>query len=150
MRKMALAVLLAGFFGTAAAGELDSAADMRYVDSGDYSAKLLYRMEFGGERQVAQSLGLRFDNEAAAARGMPSLFQARFGEQGLDKLALNGVDLRGAMLSSNQASGGGFFSSLSVAQWVALGFTAVVFGTVAYDASDSDEPTTVSGTGTGS
>ena len=145
MRISALGAILAVFAGAASAGDL---AEPRTYDSNDYSAQVYYRVAFGGEQRQAQSLGLRFDNEAAAAHGAPSLLQASFGEQGFDRLAVNGVDLRGAMLSAGQASGGGFFSSLSVAQWVALGFTAIVFGTVAVDATDDDEPA-VSGTGGG-
>ncbi len=145
MKISALGLALATFAGAAAAGD---PAELRNYESNDYSARLYYRMDFGGNQRQAQSVGLRLDNERAAARGAPSLFQARFGEQGLDKLAVNGVDLRGAMLSSNQAGGGGFFSSLSAAQWVALGFTTLVFVTVAYDASEDDPSGTgVSGSG---
>jgi len=141
MKISALGLILATFAGAASAGD---PAELRNYESNDYSARVYYRVDFGGNQREAQSVGLRFDNERAAARGAPALFQARIGEQGLDKLAVNGVDLRGAMLSSNQAAGGGFFSSLTAAQWIALGFTTVVFATVAYDAADDDP------TGTGS
>lgn len=134
MKKMALGLVLATFAGAAAAGDL---TEMRQYDAGDYSAQVYYRVDFGGVRGHDQSLGLRFDNERATAAGAPALFQARFGAQGLDRLAVSGVDLRGAMLSSNQ-SGGGFFSAMTPAQWIALGFTGLVFVAVAADASDSD------------
>ena len=71
--------------------------------------------------------------------------QTQFGEQGFGALTLNGVDLRGTNLATNAAEGGGFFSSLSLSQWIALGFTVGVFGIVAYDATDENNPT-----GTGS
>lgn len=146
MRVSALGLALGALAGPAAAGDL---ADYRVYDSSDYSAQAYYRLEFGGAQGHAQSLGLRFDNERAMAAGMPSLVQAHFGSQGLDRLALNGVDLRGAMLASGQDSGGGFFGSLSVAQWVAVGFTVIVFGSVASDAAESGPEEPVSGSGSG-
>ena len=146
MRISALLVLL-GVAGTAAAGDL---AEPRTYEADDYSAQVYYRLDFGGDRPNAQSVGLRFDNHRAAAAGAPALLAARFGAQGLDQLALNGVDLRGAMLSSNAKEGGGFFSSLSVGQWVAIGFSVIVFGSVASDAVDGSETdANVGGTGTG-
>jgi hypothetical protein len=143
MRKTALGLVLAAVAGSAAAGDL---ADRRDYDANDYSAQVYYRVDFGGVRGQAPSVGLRFDNERAAAAGAPSLLQASFGAQGVQRVALSGVDLRGAMLSANEGAGGGFFSSLSASQWIALGFTVLVFGTVAVDATESTEPD-VAGTG---
>ena len=137
----AVAILLATFAGTASAGDL---AEPRYYESNDYSAQVYYRLDFGGTAARAQSLGLRFDRVNAQAAGAPALFQASLGSQGLERVALNGFDLRGAMLASGQSEGG-FFASLTTGQWIALGFTAVVFGTVAMDATDSDESSGGSG-----
>jgi hypothetical protein len=145
MRITALVVLL-GFAGTAVAGDL---AEPRTYEANDYSAQVYYRLDFGGDHRQAQSLGLRFDNQRAAAAGAPALLAARFGAQGLDQLALNGVDLRGAMLASNAKEGGGFFSGLSTGQWIAIGFSALVFGSVAADAVDGTSEPDVGGTGTG-
>jgi hypothetical protein len=143
--KAAMGLVLATFAGAAAAGDL---SEPRYHESSDYSAQVYYRVDFGGVRGQAQSLGLRFDGVRAQAAGAPALFQASFSGHGLDRLAVNGVDLRGAMLSSGQKAGGGFFGSLSAAQWIALGFTVLVFGSVAAHATEgTDAP--VSGTGTG-
>jgi hypothetical protein len=136
MKQSALGLMLAVFAGAAAAGDL---AERRDYGAGDYSAQLYYRMDFGGDRGQARSLGLRFDNERAAQAGAPSLLQARFGAQGIDRLTISGVDLRGAMVASGQ-SGGGFFSSLTVPQWIALGFTTIVFGTVVIDATEEADP----------
>ena len=144
MKKMAWGLALAslGFASVAAAGDL---AERRDYEPGSYSAQLYYRLDFGGHRGQAQSLGLRFDNERAAAAGAPSLMQARFGAHGIDRLTLSGMDLRGPNIAANQA-GGGFFSSLTVTQWVALIFTTVVLGTVAIDATEeSDEEPSGSG-----
>lgn len=135
MRKSALGLVLATFAGAAAAGDL---SEQRAYGANDYSAQVYYRVDFGSQGE-AQSLGLRFDNERATAHGAPAMFQASFGEQGLQKLAVTGVDFRGAMLSSN-AVGGGFWSSLTGPQWIALAFTGLVFTTVAVDASDDEDP----------
>jgi hypothetical protein len=145
MRISALIVLL-GFAGTAAAGDL---AEPRSYEANDYSAQVYYRLDFGGHGPRTQSLGLRFDNERAAAAGAPALLAARFGAQGMDQLKLNGVDLRGAMLSSNAKEGAGFWASLSVPQWIAIGFTALVFGSVASDAVDNQQPPDGGGSGSG-
>ena len=75
---------------------------------------------------------------------------ARFGGGGLTTLAVNGVDLRGAMLAANAKEGGGFFSNLTAAQWVAVGFTVIVFGSVASDAVDSQDDPSAGGSGSGS
>ena len=145
MKKTALGLALATFAGAAAAGDL---SEPRYYESNDYSAQVYYRVDFGGDRGQAQSLGLRFDSVRAQAAGAPSLFAARFNGQGLDRLAVSGMDLRGAMLSSNQSEGG-FFSSLTGTQWLALGFTAVVFGAVAADATEDSTDVVDIGTGSG-
>lgn len=141
--KTAMGLVLAMFAGAAAAGDL---SEPRYHESSDYSARVYYRVDFGGPAAGAQSLGLRFDSVRAEAAGAPSLFQLSVGAQGVDRVAVNGVDLRGAMISSGQ-NGGGFFASLSGAQWVALGFTVLVFGTVASDATQTtDDPSGTGGT----
>ena len=137
MKKTALGLVLAMFAGAAAAGDL---SQQRY-ESNDYSAQVYYRVDFGGSSgPAAQSVGLRFDNERAHAAGAPAVLAARFGAQGLNTLAVNGVDLRGAYLAANQAEGGGFFSNLTVAQWVALGFTGLVLGVAVSEAVSDDEP----------
>ena len=143
MKKMVLGLGLAMFAGAAAAGDL---AERREYEAGSFAAQVYYRVDFGGHRAQAQSLGLRFDNERASAAGAPSLLQARFGAQGLDRLEVSGFDLRGPRLAANQSEGG-FFGSLTAAQWVALAFTVVVFGTVAADALDEadKEPTGTGG-----
>lgn len=147
MRILAFGLALAATAGTAAAGEL---AQVREYGAADYSAQVYYRLDFGGHQPHARSLGLRFDNERAVAAGAPAMLQARLGEQGLAQFSVNGLDLRGALLSSNQDSGDGFFSKLTVAQWIALGFSTLVFGQVVSDAvQDDDEPGPVTGTGTG-
>lgn len=137
MKKMALGLALAAFTGTAAAGDL---ADRREYESGSYAAQVYYRVDFGGERGQAQSLGLRFDNERASAAGAPSLFKARFGAQGLDQLKLGGFDLRGAMLAANQNEGGFIESitSMSTPQLIAMGVTVVLFTVVAIDVGDGE------------
>lgn len=142
--KTAMALVLAAYAGAAAAGDL---SEPRLDQSNDYSGQLYYRLDFGGQGRPGSSLGLRFDSVRAQAAGAPSLLKVSFGRQGLDSLAVSGVDLRGAMLSANEAGGAGFFSSLSAAQWVSLTFTVLVFGTVAADAADTlDQP---SGSGSG-
>lgn len=146
MRILALGLVLAASAGAAAAGDL---AEARDYGSSDYSAQVYYRLEFGGHQAQAQSLGLRFDNERASAAGAPAMLQARLGEQGLAQFSVNGLDLRGAMLSSNQDSGRGFWSSLSVPQWIGIGFSLLVFGQVVSDAAKTDEEPVVSGTGGG-
>jgi len=141
-KTAALGLAFAAFAGAAAAGDL---AESRDYAPDSYSAQVYYRVDFGGTFARAQSLGLRFDNERAAAAGAPSLLQARFGAQGIDRLTLSGVDLRGAMIASRQSEGG-MFGELTLTQWIALGFTAIVVGTVTVDAFDeSDEAP--SGTG---
>lgn len=146
MRTLALGFVLAANAGVAAAGDL---AEARDYGASDYSAQVYYRLDFGGHQARAQSLGLRFDNQRAAAAGAPAMLQARLGEQGLAQFSVNGLDLRGAMLSSNETSGGGFWSSLSVGQWIALGFSTLVFGQVVSDAVKTDEEPVISGTGGG-
>jgi hypothetical protein len=137
MKKTAWALALAGlgFASVAAAGDL---AERRDYEPGSYSAQLYYRVDFGGIGDQAPSLGLRFDNERAAAAGAPALMQARFGARGIDRLTLSGTEVRGPSVAANQV--GGFFSSLTTTQWVALIFTTIVLGTVAIDATEeSDE-----------
>lgn len=138
MRILALGLVLVTGAGTVSAAEL---ADPREYASDDYSAQVFYRLEFGGRQPGAQSLGLRLDNERAATAGAPALLQARLGDQGLAQFSVNGVDLRGTLLSSGEDSGGGFFSKISVAQWIALGFTTLVLGNVIAGATeDTDVP----------
>lgn len=137
MKNWALGLVLAASAGAAVASD----ADLRNYESNDYSARVYYRMDFAGNARPAQSFGLRLDNERAMAAGAPSLVQASFGELGLQKLAVSGVDFRAVSLANGVA-----MSSFTPAQWLALGFTAVVFATVAVDATDSEDPET---TGTG-
>jgi hypothetical protein len=139
MKNVALGLILATFAGAAAAGDL---SEPRYQDSNDYSALAYYRVDFGGTRGHAQSVGLRFDSVRAQAAGAPPMLQASFDGQGLNRLAVTGVDLRGAMLAANQSEGG-FWASLTTTQMVALGLTVLTLGIVAADSAD-DEP---SGTG---
>ena len=145
MKKMALGIALAAFAGSAAAGDL---ADRREYEAGSYAAHVYYRVDFGGDRGQAQSLGLRFDNERASAAGAPSLLKASFGAQGLEQFKVSGIDLRGAMLAAN-ASEGGFMetiSAMSTPQLVAMGATLVLFTVVAIDVGEGDAE---SGPGTG-
>jgi hypothetical protein len=143
MRSLVVGAVLAGFVGSAAAG--DNLADARYADGNDYSAKLFYAVDFGGKGN-AQSLGLRFDNELAASRGAPALFQASFDNNAaLPTLSLQGVTVAGPAMAAGQASGG-FFASLSAAQVAGLVFTGLVFAGIVVEAADSDDPVT-SGTG---
>lgn len=138
MKKVLWGVLFASFVGSATAAEFDALDSSRYADSNDYSARLFYRLDFGGTLAQAQSVGLRFDNERAAARGAPAMFQARFDGQG-PAMLVNGLDLRGPALAAGQSSGGGFFDSLTMAQWIGLGFTGLVFGTIVFEATDDDD-----------
>jgi len=134
MRSL-VGIVLAGFVGAAAAD-----------DGNDYSARVFYSLDFGSQGQV-QSMGLRFDNELAAERGAPALFQARFdGGSSLPVLSLQGVDVAGPAMAAGQSEGGGMFSGLTTAQWIGIAFTGLVFGTIVVEAADSSD-TTVSGTG---
>lgn len=143
--KMLLGVLLATVAGSAAAGDL---SEPRYYESNDYSAQVYYRLDFGGPSRHAQSVGLRFDSVRAEAAGAPSILQVRFGEQGLDRLALNGLDLRAAMLASGQTEGGmaGWFSGLSTVELVGLAVVGVGFIAVGADVAD-EEDDSLPGTG---
>jgi len=144
MRKVLWGVLFASFMGTATAAELDSWDAARYADSNDYSARLFYKLDFGGTLAQSQTVGLRFDNERAAARGAPAMFQARLDGQG-STVMLNGLDLRGPALAAGQSSGGGFFSTLTAAQWIGIGFTGLVFGTIVFEATDDEDTADGSG-----
>lgn len=144
MRSLVVGAVLAGFVGSAAAG--DNLADARYADGNDYSAKLFYAVDFGGKGN-AQSLGLRFDNELAASRGAPALFQASFDNNAsLPTLSLQGVPVAGPALAAGQTSGG-FFANLSAGQIAGLVFTGLVFAGIVVEAADSDDEVTTSGTG---
>jgi len=137
MKKTALGLVLATFAGAAAAGDL---SEQRYYDSNDYSAQVYYRVDFGGSSgPAAQSVGLRFDNVRAQASGAPAMLQARFGAEGLNTLAVSGVDLRGAWIAANQSEGGGFFGNLSVAQWAALGFTGALVIFIASETVENND-----------
>jgi len=138
MKNLALGLVLAASAGTAMASD---PADLRTYESNDYAARVYYRMDFAGNGRPAQSFGLRLDNERAMANGAPSLVQASFGELGLQKLAVSGVDFRSVALAN-----GIDFSSFTPIQWLAVGFTAVVFTAVAVDATDGEDPETA-GTG---
>ena len=142
-------ILLAGFVATAAAGG-DTLADARYADGNDYSAKLFYSLNFGGTQGHSQAMGLRFDNEIAAARGAPALFQASFDGQGLPSVKLQGVDVAGPAMAAGQSEGGGNpFAAFGMVEWVAFGATALIFTIVAVDVTD-DEGEPARGTGSGS
>ena len=143
MNRTALGLLLATLAGTAAAGDL---SEPRYYDSNDYSAQLFYRVDFGADRASAQTVGLRFDNVRLHAAGAQPLLQARFGAQGVDQLAVNGVDLRGALISSGQEEGGGFLGSLTVTEIIAVALASLVIITSIAEEGDEDELT---GTGAG-
>jgi hypothetical protein len=149
MRSL-VGIVLAGFVGTAAAGD-DTWADARYADGNDYSAKLFYSLDFGGDQGHAQSMGLRFDNVLAASRGAPALFQASFnGQAAVPSLKLQGVEVAGPAMAAGQSEGGGVFSNLTAAQWVGIAFTGLVFGSIVVEAADSDDEVPVTGSGTGS
>ena len=85
MKRIALGLALATFAGAAAAGDL---SEPRYYESNDYSAQVFYRVDFGGVRGHAQSVGLRLDSVRAEAAGAPSLLHVSFGQAGLDRLAV--------------------------------------------------------------
>jgi hypothetical protein len=143
------AVLLVAFSGAAAAGNVLYEPHTQQAD--DYAAQVYYRLDFGGPSRQFHSVGLRFDRSLhATAAGAPPLLAARFGAQGIERIAVNGVDLRGARLSSGQTYGGGFFSSLTLTQWLGLGATVIVIGVVASDAMDSNGGDGVDIGGTGS
>ena len=143
--KAAMGLVLATFAGAAAAGDQ---YPQGYQDADGYSAQVSYRLEFGGQADATQHVELRLDRTRAQAWGAPSLLKLTLGAQGVERAAVAGLDLRRAAISAGQQEGTGFFGSLSPAQWVALGFTVIVFGTVAADAADTIEDP--SGTGSGS
>src|SRR5688500_18791473 len=98
--RILLGMVLAGFVGTAAAGG-DAWSDARYADGNDYSAKLFYSMNFGGQVDRSQAMGLRFDNVLSAERGAPALFQASFdGQQALPTVKLQGVEVAGPVFAA--------------------------------------------------
>lgn len=144
MKKTVLGLALSTFAGAAAAGDL---SEPRYHESNDFSAQVVYTVAFGANSASAQSVGLRFDSVRAQAAGAPSLMHARFGAQGLDKLSLNGLDLRGLMLASNQTEGGitGFFKSLTPMQIVGLSVTVLLTGAALADINEGEPD--ASGTG---
>lgn len=141
MRIPVLAVVLASCTGAAMAGD-----PVMRADANDYTGQVYYRVDFGGPRLAAQSVGLRFDQDRAAARGAPALFQASLGTQGAGTVAVNGLDLRGAMIANQATDRGG----LTAGQWVGIGFTALVFAAIAVEAADSDDEVPPTGTGAGS
>lgn len=146
MQKLILGAALASVIGSAAAGPVDR-TDSFYAGN-DYSAKVYYRLDFGGASSGGQTLGLRFDNELANSRGAPAVFQLAFDGSGTPSARLYGLELRGPALSAGESGVGGFFSSLTGAQWVGLGFTALVFGVVVDTATkNNDTTTTASGSG---
>lgn len=147
MRKIIWGLVLTSFVGAAGASD-NAISDARYADGNDYSARLFYNLSFGGQQAGAQAMGLRFDNEFAAARGAPALFQASFdGGQSLPRVSLQGVEVAGPALAANQDKGGGMFSGLNAAQWIGIAFTGIVFGSIMVEASDSDDTPAPSGTG---
>jgi hypothetical protein len=140
--RILLAVVLAICAGTAAASDL---ADPRADATNDFTGQVYYRVDFGGVRHTAQSLGLRLAEDRASAHGRPALFEARYGEHGVGTLAVSGVDLRGILLASQATEGGA--GGLTVGQWVGIGFTALVLGVIAVEAADEDETDGTGGSG---
>jgi hypothetical protein len=148
MRSL-MAVVLAGLVGSAAASG-DEAWTASNADGNDYSARLFYSMNFGGPAAGAHAMGLRFDNDRAALRGAPALFQASLDSgQALPSLKLQGVEVAGPAVAAQQGEGGGMFSGLSFGQIAGLVFTGLVFTTIVVEASDDDETAAPSGTGGG-
>ena len=150
MRKLGLGLFLAGFAGMAAAG--DGTLDSQYADSNDYSAKLFYRMDFGGTAPGFQSVGLRFDNERAEQRGAPALFKASFSTGSmLPTLALQGVDVAGPVYGARADDGAtvddGRFATLSTGQWIGVIFTGAVLGTILFESADGGGEPSPNGTG---
>lgn len=148
MRTLGLGLLLAGFAGMAVAGDgaLDEA---RYADGSDYTAKLFYQLDFGGPAERAQSLGLRFDNDRAEARGAPALFKASFsGGDTLPTLAVQGVDIAGPAFAARQnEDDDGRLGGLTTGQWIGVAFTAAVFGTIIFESADGGGEPSPDGTG---
>jgi hypothetical protein len=156
MRKPVLAAFLAGLMNSAAAGG-PAWADVPHADGNDYSARALYRLDFGGGGERVHSLGLRFDNELAAAYGAPALFQAGFDSRSsVPSLRLQGLELAGPALAAAQDPGtggfwSGFFANMQWYNYLTMLFTLTVFGTVVNEATQSsDQPAPVQGTGIGS
>ena len=126
MRKIILGLALASYVGAAAAGELDR-ADAASSDN-DYSATAYYRLDFGGPAASSQSVGLRFDDRLAAARRAPAAFQLSLDTSGVTSVQLRGVTLGGAALAANEGEQKkAWWQRLSVGEWIAIGFTGVVF-----------------------
>jgi hypothetical protein len=145
MRKTFLIIAMAGFVGSAAAGEIDRGDS--FHDGNDYSAKAYYRLDFGGTRAPTQGVGLRFENELARSHGAPAVIDFNLNSNAGASARLYGVELRGSTLTAGAAPGG-FFSSLTGAQWAGLALTAVVFGTVISSATNKDDvPDSTSGSG---
>lgn len=151
MRKLGLGLFLAGFAGVAAAG--DGTLDSAYADGNDYSAKLFYRMDFGGRTPGLQSVGLRFDNDRAEARGAPALFKTTFTSASpLPTFALQGVDIIGPVYATRQndddaSLDDGRLGWLTPGQWIGVTFTAVVFGAILFESADGGGEPSPNGTG---
>lgn len=150
MRKLGLGLFLAGFAGMAAAG--DGTLDSQYADGNDYSAKLFYRMEFGGTTPGFQSVGLRFDNERAEQRGAPALFKASFSTGStLPTFALQGVNVVGPVYAAGQndeaENEDGRLGWLTPGQWVGVAFTTIVFGAIVFESADGGGEPSPNGTG---
>lgn len=148
MKKVLWGLFCASFVGTAAAGELDYATDAQYSNA--YAAKVVYKVDFGGTRAGAQTLGLRFDTPRMEARGAPAFLQAKFDNTGT-VMSLNGLELRGAANSAGANKGGTMWYDMSTGQWIVVGAMAVFFGTVVSNIGTNYScHTHVVGTGSGS
>lgn len=150
MRKVIVGVALAGYVTCAAAAGVDE-LDARDVDTGAYSARAYYRLEFGGPVARSQSVGLRFDNGLTSRRDTPALLQVSLDSSGVSTLSLRGLQLGGPALAASEddsdaSNRKGFWARLSTGEWIALGFSAIVLAaTVGQAASGGGGG--VSGTG---
>lgn len=149
MRGWVLAVALLTVSGGAAAGDIYD--DARYYDSSDYAAQAYYRLDFGttSQFQTRHVVGFRMDNERGMRLGLPSVVKTEFSSDGLQRLALNGMDLRG-MLMANGATGN-WWGDLTMGEIVTVGAAvlAVGFGTAAALDDDKSGGGGTGGTGSG-
>jgi hypothetical protein len=140
MKKILIALLLAGFAQGAAA----AAVDMSAPD--DNSALMLsYRFDWGASQPVAHGLRLALSDRPRA----PALFDGRL-QGGVTRVTLYGVDLsRDPMLAQTSGS---FLGRLTGGQWIVIGVSIVgLAAIVAGSAGGGDDsgPPQVSGTGGG-
>jgi len=150
MRGWVLAVAFLTVSGGAAAGDIYD--DARYYDSSDYAAQAYYRLDFGttSQFQTRHVVGFRMDNERGMRLGLPSVVKTEFGSDGVNRIAMNGMDLTGLTLANGAA--GNWWGELTVGEWVTVGaaFLAVGFGTAAaLDDDENNPPASGSGSGGG-